>query len=101
MIGLITVALSIALVVPTAYWVRLRAPHLRPVVEFITLLPFVIPPVVLVFGLIQRLQPAAAAVHQLGPRQQRAPRLRLRRPCRCRTCTARWTPACGPSTSGP
>lgn len=52
-IGLITVALSIALVVPTAYWVRLRAPHLRPVVEFITLLPFVIPPVVLVFGLIK------------------------------------------------
>ena len=52
-VGLITVALSISLVVPTAYWVRLRAPHLRPVVEFITLLPFVIPPVVLVFGLIR------------------------------------------------
>jgi putative spermidine/putrescine transport system permease protein len=52
-IGLITVALSIALVVPTAYWVRLRAPRLRPFVEFITLLPFVIPPVVLVFGLIR------------------------------------------------
>ena len=52
-IGLITVVLSIALVVPTAYWVRLRAPRLRPFVEFITLLPFVIPPVVLVFGLIR------------------------------------------------
>lgn len=52
-IGVITVALSIALVVPTAYWVRLRVPRLRPVVEFITLLPFVIPPVVLVFGLIR------------------------------------------------
>jgi putative spermidine/putrescine transport system permease protein len=52
-IGLITVALSIALIVPTAYWVRLRAPRLRPFVEFITLLPFVIPPVVLVFGLIR------------------------------------------------
>jgi putative spermidine/putrescine transport system permease protein len=52
-IGLITVGLSIALVVPTAYWVRLRVPRLRPVVEFITLLPFVIPPVVLVFGLIR------------------------------------------------
>ena len=51
--GLITVGLSIALVVPTAYWVRLRVPRLRPVVEFITLLPFVIPPVVLVFGLIR------------------------------------------------
>jgi putative spermidine/putrescine transport system permease protein len=52
-IGLITVVLSTALVVPTAYWVRLRVPRLRPVVEFVTLLPFVIPPVVLVFGLIR------------------------------------------------
>ena len=40
------------LIVPTAFWVRLRLPRLRPVVEFVTLLPFVIPPVVLVFGLI-------------------------------------------------
>lgn len=52
-IGLITVVLSIVLIVPTAYWVRLRAPRLRPFVEFVTLLPFVIPPVVLVFGLIR------------------------------------------------
>jgi putative spermidine/putrescine transport system permease protein len=52
-IGVITVILSIALIVPTAYWVRLRAPRLRPFVEFVTLLPFVIPPVVLVFGLIK------------------------------------------------
>ena len=35
---------------PTAYWVRLRLPRLRPVVEFITLLPFVIPAIVIVFG---------------------------------------------------
>ena len=27
-------------------------PRLRPVVEFITLLPFVVPPIVLVFGLL-------------------------------------------------
>ncbi|HLA98431.1 MAG TPA: ABC transporter permease subunit, partial [Anaerolineales bacterium] len=33
--------------------VRLRMPRLRPVVEFITLLPFVIPAVVLVFGIIR------------------------------------------------
>jgi putative spermidine/putrescine transport system permease protein len=52
-IGVITVVLSVALIVPTAYWVRLRAPLLRPFVEFVTLLPFVIPPVVLVFGLIK------------------------------------------------
>jgi len=47
-----TIALSLLIVVPTAYWVTLRLPKLRPVVEFITLLPFVIPAVVLVFGII-------------------------------------------------
>ncbi len=52
-VGLITIVVSLALIVPTAYWVRLRVPRLRPVVEFVTLLPFVIPPVVLVFGLIR------------------------------------------------
>jgi putative spermidine/putrescine transport system permease protein len=51
-IGVITIVLSIALLVPTAFWVRLRLPRLRPVIEFVTLLPFVVPPIVLVFGLI-------------------------------------------------
>nr|MBS1902069.1 ABC transporter permease subunit [Actinomycetota bacterium] len=51
-IGIITIILSIALMVPTAFWVRLRLPRARPFVEFVTLLPFVIPPTVLVFGLI-------------------------------------------------
>jgi putative spermidine/putrescine transport system permease protein len=45
--------LSLLFIVPTAYWVTLRLPKLRPVIEFITLLPFVIPAVVLVFGLIR------------------------------------------------
>jgi putative spermidine/putrescine transport system permease protein len=52
-IGIITIIVSIALIVPTAYWVRLKLPALRPYVEFITLLPFVIPPIILVFGLIR------------------------------------------------
>jgi putative spermidine/putrescine transport system permease protein len=47
------IVLSLLIIVPTAYWVTLRLPRLRPVVEFITLLPFVIPGVVLVFGLIR------------------------------------------------
>jgi putative spermidine/putrescine transport system permease protein len=45
--------ISLLIIVPTAYWVRLRMPKLRPIVEFITLLPFVIPAVVLVFGIIR------------------------------------------------
>ncbi len=44
---------GIVLVVPTVYWVRLRLPALRPVVEFISLLPLIIPSVVLVFGYIR------------------------------------------------
>lgn len=47
------ILISLLIIVPTAYWVTLRLPKLRPVVEFITLLPFVIPAVVLVFGLIR------------------------------------------------
>ncbi len=47
------IVLSLLIIVPTAYWVTLHLPRLRPVVEFITLLPFVIPAVVLVFGLIR------------------------------------------------
>lgn len=53
LMGLCTIAASILLLVPTAYWVRLRLPRLRPVVELVTLLPFVVPPIVLVFGLIR------------------------------------------------
>lgn len=52
-VAVATIILSIAIIVPTAYWVRLKLPRLRPIVEFITLMPFVIPPVVLVFGLIR------------------------------------------------
>jgi putative spermidine/putrescine transport system permease protein len=51
-VGIITIVVSITLLLPTAFWVRLRVPRARPLVEFITLLPFVIPPIVLVFGLI-------------------------------------------------
>lgn len=51
--ALSTIVIGTLLVVPTAYWVRLRLPHLRPFVEFVTLLPLVIPPIVLVFGYLR------------------------------------------------
>lgn len=51
--ALLTIVLGVLIVVPTAYWVRLRLPRLRPVVEFITLLPLVIPAIVVVFGYIR------------------------------------------------
>lgn len=51
--AILTVIVSIILVVPTAYWIRLKLPQLRNLVEFITILPFVIPAIVLVFGLVR------------------------------------------------
>lgn len=51
--ALFTIAFGILLVVPTAYWVRLKMPGLRPYIEFITLLPLVIPAIVIVFGYIR------------------------------------------------
>jgi putative spermidine/putrescine transport system permease protein len=52
-IAILTIFFGLVLMVPTVYWVRLRLPRLRPVIEFVTLLPFVIPAIVLVFGLIR------------------------------------------------
>lgn len=48
-----TIVVGVVLVVPTAYWVRLKLPQARPVIEFITLLPLVIPAIVIVFGYIR------------------------------------------------
>jgi putative spermidine/putrescine transport system permease protein len=50
LLALATIVVGVLLVVPTAYWIQLRLPRLRPIVEFITLLPLVIPAIVLVFG---------------------------------------------------
>jgi putative spermidine/putrescine transport system permease protein len=51
--ALVTIIFGVLLVVPTAYWVRLKLPFLRPYIEFVTLLPLVIPAIVIVFGYIR------------------------------------------------
>jgi putative spermidine/putrescine transport system permease protein len=51
--AIFTITVGILIVVPAAYWIRLRMPGLRPIVEFITLLPLVIPAIVIVFGYIR------------------------------------------------
>ena len=53
LVAVATIVVGVLLVVPTAYWIRLRLPRLRPVVEFITLLPLVIPAIVIVFGYLR------------------------------------------------
>ena len=53
MLAIMTIIFGVLMVVPTAYWVRLRLPQLRPVIEFITLMPLVIPAIVIVFGYLR------------------------------------------------
>lgn len=53
LLAVATIIISVILIVPTAYWIRLRVPEARRIVEFITLMPFVIPAIILVFGLIR------------------------------------------------
>jgi putative spermidine/putrescine transport system permease protein len=51
--AILTVVVGLALIVPTAIWLHLRVPKAKPVIELFTLLPFVIPPIILAFGLIR------------------------------------------------
>jgi putative spermidine/putrescine transport system permease protein len=53
MISVFTIVVGTIIVVPAAYYVRLRLPQLRPIIEFITLLPLIIPPIILAFGYIR------------------------------------------------
>ena len=50
---LVTTALSLVLMVSTAVYVHLRRPALRRLLDGVTILPLVIPPVVLIVGLLQ------------------------------------------------
>jgi ABC-type spermidine/putrescine transport system permease subunit II len=49
-IALVTIVVTLALMVPTQLLLHLRVPRMRGVVETITLLPLVFPPIVLVVG---------------------------------------------------
>jgi putative spermidine/putrescine transport system permease protein len=46
-----TVIIGLVLMVPTVYWVHLRLPQLRPLMDVVSILPFGVPPVALVVGL--------------------------------------------------
>ncbi len=59
-ISVLTVALTLLVMLPTALWVNVQAPRLRSMVETATLLPYVIPPIALVVG-------AGGAFRDLAP----------------------------------
>lgn len=48
----VTTVLTIVLMVPTATYVHLKLPKLRRVLDFVTILPIVIPPIVLILGVL-------------------------------------------------
>src|SRR6266699_3525829 len=45
--------LGVVLVTPTAYWVHLRLPQARPLMDFLSLVPFAVPAIVLSLGLVE------------------------------------------------
>jgi len=49
-LALASIAINLGLLLPTALWCHLRTPNLRPLVEGVTLLPWVVPPIALVVG---------------------------------------------------
>jgi putative spermidine/putrescine transport system permease protein len=51
-LALATIVVSLVLFIPTVYWVHLRLPRVRPVADFLSVLPFVVPPIVLVVGIL-------------------------------------------------
>jgi putative spermidine/putrescine transport system permease protein len=51
-LALETVVLSLVLMIPTVYGLHLWLPSARPLIEFISVLPFVVPPIALTVGVI-------------------------------------------------
>ncbi len=100
LMALLTIVFGMLLVVPTAYWVRLRLPQMRPIVEFVTLLPLVIPAIVIVFGYLRMynsssILPLTGYDDAARTSCSSSPTSR----CRCPICTAPSIPPCAPSTS--
>jgi putative spermidine/putrescine transport system permease protein len=52
-LALASTILVIILVTPTAYWMQMRLPQARPIMDFLTLVPFGVPAIVMAFGLIE------------------------------------------------
>jgi putative spermidine/putrescine transport system permease protein len=52
-LAVVTTVISLGLMVPTSVYVHLRLPKLRPLFDSITIIPIVIPPIVLIVGVLQ------------------------------------------------
>ncbi len=52
-LAVVTLAITLVLMVPTSVYVHLKFPRLRRVMDFVTVLPIVIPPIVLILGVLR------------------------------------------------
>ena len=52
-LSLATTLLTVVLVTPTAYWLQIRLPRARPIMDFLALVPFAVPAIVMAFGLVE------------------------------------------------
>lgn len=64
MLALETIVISLAIFVPTIYLVHLKLPKLRPVIAFLALIPFIVPPIVMVVGLLRTFKGTPAWFYQ-------------------------------------
>ncbi len=66
-LAVITTVITLALMLPTTVYVHLRLPRLRRLLEGVTILPIVIPPIVLIVGMLQAAPaPLKATPYLLG-----------------------------------
>ena len=56
-LSVVTLVIEMLLMVPTVIYVHLRLPRFRRVMEVITILPIVIPPIVLILGVLRAVRP--------------------------------------------
>ena len=52
-LAVVTLGLTLVLMVPTSVYVHLKLPRLRRLLDFVTILPIVIPPIVLILGVLR------------------------------------------------
>ncbi len=52
-LAMTSMVLAVLLVTPTAYWVQLRLPQARALMNMLALVPFAVPAIVMAFGLIE------------------------------------------------
>lgn len=52
-LALASTLLAVILVTPTVYWVQLRLPQARPLMDFLSLVPFAVPAIVMSLGMVE------------------------------------------------